>query len=365
MCILGQRKIRADIAEGNVRQIVDSSDNVVAYYEYDPFGKLISKGGTYADANRYRHATKPYDEDTGLYYYTYRHYNPENGRWINRDPIAEAGGLNLYAFCFNNSINLWDLWGFSKSETTSDSDPITKNQLIRELRERLKSLNEHDQRDLRKVIREIYNSQQNGGSRYVDHASADNFIGTLDKYIDIQNTYDSYVNEVSIREKLVPDTGITSGWLPASEDQLDKLSSVINELANNGGLMGKMMGLDVISGSEILVGDGEFAAANFENKLLLLNFSSSDFLGEKNRTPEMYDNSEDPLVVVGHELSHLLYNARDPISGNINRGKDTSIMGSIGFENLIRSSLGYYPRTTHHSVKAYPNGFEYVDIDSI
>ena len=70
----------------------------------------------FSDANRYRHATKPYDEDTGLYYYTYRHYNPESGRWINRDPISEEGGLNLYAFCVNNGINLWDLWGNFKWE---------------------------------------------------------------------------------------------------------------------------------------------------------------------------------------------------------------------------------------------------------
>ena len=118
----GAKYFRYD-AEGNVRQIVDSSDNVVAYYEYDPFGKLISKGGTYADANRYRHATKPYDEDTGLYYYTYRHYNPESGRWINRDPIAEEGGLNLYAFCVNNGINLWDLWGNSKDEKGKNKPP--------------------------------------------------------------------------------------------------------------------------------------------------------------------------------------------------------------------------------------------------
>ena len=111
MSISSQRRTIAYVALGNVRQIVDSSDNVVAYYEYDPFGKLISKGGTYVDANRYRHATKPYDEDTGLYYYTYRHYNPESGRWINRDPISEEGGLNLYAFCLNSVINGIDLFG--------------------------------------------------------------------------------------------------------------------------------------------------------------------------------------------------------------------------------------------------------------
>jgi len=33
----------------------------------------------------------------------YRFYNPELGRWINRDPIEEEGGLNLYGFVLYES----------------------------------------------------------------------------------------------------------------------------------------------------------------------------------------------------------------------------------------------------------------------
>ena len=29
-------------------------------------------------------------------------------RWLNRDPIAENGGLNLYGFCGNNSVVRYD-----------------------------------------------------------------------------------------------------------------------------------------------------------------------------------------------------------------------------------------------------------------
>lgn len=32
-------------------------------------------------------------------------YDPNLGRWINRDPIEETGGLNLYAFLENHGIN--------------------------------------------------------------------------------------------------------------------------------------------------------------------------------------------------------------------------------------------------------------------
>lgn len=38
-------------------------------------------------------------------------YCPEIGRWINRDPIEEEGGTNLYNFTGNNSINKWDYLG--------------------------------------------------------------------------------------------------------------------------------------------------------------------------------------------------------------------------------------------------------------
>ena len=37
-----------------------------------------------------------------------RYYNPALGRFINRDPIEEAGGSNLYAFCGNNGVNRYD-----------------------------------------------------------------------------------------------------------------------------------------------------------------------------------------------------------------------------------------------------------------
>ncbi len=41
----------------------------------------------------------------------YRYYSPELGRWFNRDPIEEQGGVNLYQFVRNNSIRLVDPYG--------------------------------------------------------------------------------------------------------------------------------------------------------------------------------------------------------------------------------------------------------------
>jgi hypothetical protein len=38
-------------------------------------------------------------------------YDPSTQRWLNRDPIAERGGINLYAFTFNNPVSFVDVFG--------------------------------------------------------------------------------------------------------------------------------------------------------------------------------------------------------------------------------------------------------------
>jgi uncharacterized protein RhaS with RHS repeats len=44
-------------------------------------------------------------------YYGYRYYDPVTGRWPSRDPIEEAGGVNLYGFVGNDGTNKWDYLG--------------------------------------------------------------------------------------------------------------------------------------------------------------------------------------------------------------------------------------------------------------
>lgn len=48
-----------------------------------------------------------------LTYYGYRYFDPVTGRWPSRDPIGERGGMNLYQFACNNSIDLVDRLGMS------------------------------------------------------------------------------------------------------------------------------------------------------------------------------------------------------------------------------------------------------------
>jgi len=96
---------------GNVSEYLNESGEVSAHYEYDPFGKTTVATGPKANDFAHRFSTKPLDLTTGLYYYGYRFYDPNSGRWPSRDPIEERGGVNLYGFVGNNGVGKWDYLG--------------------------------------------------------------------------------------------------------------------------------------------------------------------------------------------------------------------------------------------------------------
>jgi RHS repeat-associated protein len=100
---------------------MDSSGNIVAKYEYSPFGVQTLASGTYATTNQFRFSSEYYDFETGLAYYNYRYYSPKLGRWLSRDPIAEKGGWNLYGMVSNNPVDYWDELGNKKKSKKSSA----------------------------------------------------------------------------------------------------------------------------------------------------------------------------------------------------------------------------------------------------
>ncbi len=98
---------------GNVTEYIDQAAAVTVHFDYDAFGNITNPTTNNQTTNnfKYRFSTKPLDPATGLYYYGYRYFDPTIGRWTNRDPIAEMGGVNLNGFIANNSQNEWDLLG--------------------------------------------------------------------------------------------------------------------------------------------------------------------------------------------------------------------------------------------------------------
>ena len=54
--------------------------------------------------------------------YGRRYYDPKDGRFVGRDPIGEQGGINLYAFVANNTVNTWDYLGMNPPEILTDDE---------------------------------------------------------------------------------------------------------------------------------------------------------------------------------------------------------------------------------------------------
>ena len=107
---------------GNITALVNTNGSVVARYNYDPYGNLLGMSGPLAEANSYRFSSKEFQANAGLYYYGFRFYEPNLQRWLNRDPMEELGGINLYSFCANDTFayvdidglalfGLYDTWG--------------------------------------------------------------------------------------------------------------------------------------------------------------------------------------------------------------------------------------------------------------
>ncbi|HQI31975.1 MAG TPA: RHS repeat-associated core domain-containing protein [Verrucomicrobiota bacterium] len=101
---------------GNVTCLINEKHAVVARYVYEPFGNVVSMSGPLAEVNLYRFSSKEAHPVTGLVYYGFRFYDPNLQRWVNRDPIEEDSGGNLYEFCYGAPVVWADPDGLAASD---------------------------------------------------------------------------------------------------------------------------------------------------------------------------------------------------------------------------------------------------------
>ncbi|ASS74441.1 hypothetical protein CIG75_05185 [Tumebacillus algifaecis] len=94
----------------------DSSGAVVTTLEYLPFGEIYDIQGS--RSLRYSYTGKEFDQDTGLYYYESRYYDPQLGRFLSADdrpggPLDKQDVFNRYAYVLNDPVNFMDPTGHS------------------------------------------------------------------------------------------------------------------------------------------------------------------------------------------------------------------------------------------------------------
>jgi len=96
-------------ALGSVMEITDANQAAVVSYRYDPYGKVtITRGGSPQSTDplgqHWTFTGRFLDEESGLYYYRARYYDPGTGRFLERDPLGHAGAPCLYELCSSSPL---------------------------------------------------------------------------------------------------------------------------------------------------------------------------------------------------------------------------------------------------------------------
>jgi len=99
---------------GSSNIITDKTGSIAQHCEYAPYGSLTVNTGT--DVAKHKFTGKELD-NTGLYFYAWRYYDPELGRFTQPDTIvpnpSNPQDFNRYSYCNNNPINYTDPSGHS------------------------------------------------------------------------------------------------------------------------------------------------------------------------------------------------------------------------------------------------------------
>ena len=94
---------------GSSSYITNLDGEVVQHIEYVPFGEVFIEERNSIWNTPYLFNAKEFDEETGLYYYGARYYDPRLSLWISVDPLQEEKPWFMpYHYCSVNPINRID-----------------------------------------------------------------------------------------------------------------------------------------------------------------------------------------------------------------------------------------------------------------
>jgi len=109
-------------------QAVTAIDGSVVWSaDWEPFGTVAIGSGQLTSHLRF--PGQYFDEETGLHYNYYRHYDPTTGRYIESDPIGLRGGLNTFAYVDGDPLLWSDFYGLKEGSVSN----LAKRRKIDEL----------------------------------------------------------------------------------------------------------------------------------------------------------------------------------------------------------------------------------------
>ncbi len=108
----------------NVSEVVESNGDVVAHYEYTPFGAINNSLNSLYHDSPWRFSSEYAEDDLALVCYNYRFYDPNIGVWLCRDPYKEEEST---FFVDNNPIGAFDWLGLTTEHSSCISISHSKN----------------------------------------------------------------------------------------------------------------------------------------------------------------------------------------------------------------------------------------------
>ena len=97
---------------GSSSFITNLEGEVVQHIEYVPFGEVFIEERNNVWNTPYLFNAKEFDEETGMYYYGARYYEPRLSLWMSTDPLEEKyPTVSSYSYTLNNPIKFIDAEG--------------------------------------------------------------------------------------------------------------------------------------------------------------------------------------------------------------------------------------------------------------
>ena len=97
---------------GSSSYITNLDGEVMQHIEYVPFGEVFIEERNNTWNTPYLFNAKEFDEETGMYYYGARYYEPKLSLWMSTDRFAEKyPNSTPYAYCLGNPLKFTDING--------------------------------------------------------------------------------------------------------------------------------------------------------------------------------------------------------------------------------------------------------------
>ena len=192
---------------GSSSFITNLEGEVVQHIEYVPFGEVFIEERNNVWNTPYLFNAKEFDEETGMYYYGARYYDPRLSLWISTDPKEEIySNISSYCYVANNPITISDPNGMELKVVSSEALNVLAHTLHPEDRQYLQ-LNENGYIDSQLLNRGVQSSKSgsenlNYLSEIVNSSQDVVFFGAVNGY-DYYDSHDKLVKSYEFEPAMV------------------------------------------------------------------------------------------------------------------------------------------------------------------